>query len=43
MARLGIEGVGILEVLKGGSAEEAGLIEVKQPAEWTSRNGRYNN
>ncbi|MCP4264350.1 MAG: trypsin-like serine protease [Candidatus Brocadiaceae bacterium] len=35
MARLGIEGVGILEVLKGGSAEEAGLIEVKR-----LRNGR---
>ncbi|MHC4269951.1 MAG: S1C family serine protease [Planctomycetota bacterium] len=30
MARLGIEGVGILEVLKGGSAEEAGLREVKR-------------
>ncbi len=35
MARLGIEGVGILEVLKGGSAEEAGLKEVKR-----LRNGR---
>ncbi len=30
MARLRIEGVGILEVLKGGSAEEAGLREVKR-------------
>ncbi len=30
MARLGVEGVGILEVLKGGSAEEAGLREVKR-------------
>lgn len=30
MARLGIEGVGILEVLKGGSAQEAGLREVKR-------------
>ncbi len=35
MARLGIKGVGILEVLKGGSAEEAGLKEVKR-----LRNGR---
>ncbi len=30
MARLGVEGVGILEVLKGGSAEDAGLREVKR-------------
>jgi S1-C subfamily serine protease len=35
MARLRIEGVGILEVIKGGSAEEVGLIEVKR-----LRNGR---
>ena len=30
MSRIGIEGVGILEVFKGGSAEEAGLREVKR-------------
>jgi S1-C subfamily serine protease len=30
MARIGIEGVGILEVFKGSSAEEAGLREVKR-------------
>ena len=30
MSRIGIEGVGILEVFKGSSAEEAGLREVKQ-------------
>ncbi len=30
MARLRIEGVGILEVIKGGSAEEAGLKAVKR-------------
>jgi S1-C subfamily serine protease len=30
MSRLGIEGVGILEIFKGGSAEEAGLREVKR-------------
>jgi S1-C subfamily serine protease len=30
MARLRIEGVGILEVIKGGSAEEVGLREVKR-------------
>ncbi|MCP4411381.1 MAG: trypsin-like serine protease [Gammaproteobacteria bacterium] len=35
MARLGIEGVGILDIIKGGSAEEVGLREVKQ-----LRNGR---
>jgi len=30
MSRIGIEGVGILEVFKGSSAEEAGLREVKR-------------
>ena len=35
MARLGIEGVGILDVIKGGSAEDVGLREVKR-----LRNGR---
>ncbi len=30
MSRIGIEGVGILEVIKGGSAEEAGLRGVKR-------------
>jgi S1-C subfamily serine protease len=30
MARMGIEGVGILEVHRGSSAEEAGLKEVKR-------------
>ncbi len=30
MARIGIEGVGILDVFKGSSAEEAGLREVKR-------------
>ena len=29
MSRIGIEGVGILEVFKGSSAEDAGLREVK--------------
>jgi S1-C subfamily serine protease len=30
MSRIGIEGVGILEVFKGSSAEDAGLREVKR-------------